>query len=136
MRSKPENKETTKPVVAKKKTTKSTERKSILKMITKILEEKKSKDIRVLDLEDIHSYLSVFVICSVESHIQARAAARDLEKKLKEYKLGRGNQEKKAQDNGWILLDLGEIIVHIMTEEKRKFYDLERLWGDAKPIKV
>lgn len=105
-------------------------------MISGILEDKKSKEIKILDLEEIHSYLSVFVICTVDSHIQARAVARELEKKLKEFKLGRGNQEKKAQDNGWILLDLGEIIVHIMTDEKRSFYDLEKLWGDAKPIKV
>jgi ribosome-associated protein len=121
---------------AKKKASSKTDRKKILKMISGILEDKKSKEIKILDLEEIHSYLSVFVICTVDSHIQARAVARELEKKLKEFKLGRGNQEKKAQDNGWILLDLGEIIVHIMTDEKRSFYDLEKLWGDAKPIKV
>ncbi len=127
---------TTSKKISKKKAVKSKDQKSILKTIIKVLEEKKSKDIRVLDLEDIHSYLSIFVICTVESHVQARAIARDLEKKLKELKLGRGNQEKKAQDNGWILLDLGEIIVHIMTEDKRRFYDLEKLWGDAKFIQV
>lgn len=128
---------TTSKKISKKKAVKSKDQKSTLKTIIKVLEEKKSKDICILDLEDIHSYLSIFVICTVESHVQARAIARDLEKKLKELKLGgRGNQEKKAQDNGWILLDLGEIIVHIMTEDKRRFYDLEKLWGDAKFIQV
>jgi ribosome-associated protein len=70
--------------------------------------------------------------------VQARAVSRELERSLKEYKLGPGNQEKKAHnsDNGWILLDLGEIVVHIMTPEKRNYYDLEKLWGDATPIKA
>jgi ribosome-associated protein len=76
------------------------------------------------------------VICTVDSHIQARAVSRELEKNLKEFKLGKGNQDKKTQDNGWILLDMGEIIIHVMTEEKRSFYALEKLWGDATPIKM
>jgi ribosome-associated protein len=120
---------------AKKKTTK-TDLKKILKLIQKILLEKKCKDISFLNLEKIHTYLSVFVICTVDSHIQARAVSRELEKNLKEFKLGKGNQDKKTQDNGWILLDMGEIIIHVMTEEKRSFYALEKLWGDATPIKM
>lgn len=119
-----------------KKKVKASDLKDILKLIQKILIDKKCRDISFLDLEKIHSYLSVFVICTVDSHIQARAVSRELEKNLKEFKLGKGNQEKKAQDNGWVLLDMGEVIIHIMTEEKRNFYGLEKLWGDGKPIKV
>jgi ribosome-associated protein len=123
--------------IIKKKPTKLDSKKLIKKIIL-ILEDKKCEDIKVLNLENVNSYLSIFIICTVNSLVQARAASRDLEKTLKEYKLGPGNQEKKAHssDNGWILLDLGEIIVHLMTPEKRKYYDLEKLWGDANPLKL
>lgn len=134
MKSNQESEVTIKP---KKKGTPTTTKKIIKKIIT-ILEEKKCEDISILDLENVNSYLCIFIICSVNSAVQARAVSRELERSLKEYKLGPGNQEKKAHnsDNGWILLDLGEIVVHIMTPEKRKYYDLEKLWGDATPIKA
>lgn len=127
----------TKPKKTKKQDSIPTTKK-ILKLITSILNEKKCEEITVLDLESVNTYLSIFVICTVNSTVQARAVSRELERKLKVFKLGPGNQEKKAHnaDNGWTLLDLGEIFVHIMTPEKRKFYDLEKLWGDARPLKI
>lgn len=127
-----------KPTSKKKETKKNTQsgRKKILKLIYKILVEKKLRDIRILDLEPIHSYLSIFVICTADNPIQARAAAREIERQTKEFKLGRGLQEKKPTDSDWVLIDLGEIVVHVMTEEKRRFYDLERLWRDASPISI
>ncbi len=115
---------------------KSTERKKVLKLIYKILTEKKLRDILILDLESIHSYLSIFVICTADNSTQARAVAREIERQTKELKLGKGVQEKKPSDNGWVLIDLGEIVVHVMTEDKRRFYDLERLWRDAKAITI
>lgn len=128
------SKSTSKKKAPKKST--EAERKKILKLIYKILTEKKLKDIRILDLEPIHSYLSIFVICTADNPIQARAVAREIERQTKEFKLGRGIHEKKPTDNDWVLIDLGEIVVHVMTEEKRKFYDLERLWRDASPISI
>ena len=129
-----ENEPTKKP--RKKKEGIST--KKIIKEIVDILKDKKCEEISVLDLENVNSYLSIFIICTVNSTVQAKAVSRELERSLKHYKLGKGNQEKKAHntDNGWTLLDLGEIFVHIMTPDKRKYYDLEKLWGDAKPLKV
>lgn len=126
-----------KPIKPKKKESQPTTKK-ILKIIVSILNEKKCEDISILDLENVNTYLSIFIICTVNSSTQAKAVSRELERKLKVYKLGSGNQEKKAHnaDNGWTLLDLGEIFVHIMTQEKRKFYDLEKLWGDATIIKI
>lgn len=126
-------------IATKKKTPKKTtsaDRKKILKLIHKILTEKKIRDIIILNLEAIHSYLSIFVIGTAENSLQARAVAREIERQTKEFKLGRGLQERKPTDNGWVLIDLGEIVVHVMTEEKRKFYDLERLWRDAQVISI
>jgi len=139
-----ESKLTEIPLKEKKATTKpkekslSTETKKILKEIISILKEKKCEDIIVMNLEEVNTYLSLFVICTVASHTQGRAAARDLEKKMKHYKLGVGNTEKKniPTESGWTLLDLGEIVVHIMTAETRAYYDLDKLWGDAKRITI
>jgi len=121
---------------AKEKLTISPETKKILKEIISLLKEKKCEDIIVMNLEEVNSYLSLFVIATVASHTQGRAAARDLEKKMKPYKLGAGNMEKKSipTESGWTLLDLGEIVVHIMTAETRAYYDLDKLWGDAKRV--
>lgn len=131
-----------KPVISKKKKTAVVkappDRKKILKMIQTVFNEKKCEDVLFLDLEKVNTYLSVFAICTVGSTIQARAVARDLEKTLKQYKIIKSSSAGKSEgtDNGWILMDLGEIIVHIMTEEKRSYYSLEKLWGDASRIKV
>lgn len=132
------------PLKEKKATSKpkeksiSPETKKILKEIISILKEKKCEDIIVMNLEEVNTYLSLFVICTVSSHTQGRAAARDLEKKMKHYKLGTGNTEKKniPTESGWTLLDLGEIVVHIMTGETRAYYDLDKLWGDAKRLNL
>ncbi len=115
-----------------------TDTKKVLSQIQTILSSKKCENISILNLENVNSYLSYFVICTVLTNVQASATARDLERNLKHLKLGAGKQSigSNSSDSGWILLDFGEILVHIMTEEKRKFYDLEKLWGDAKPVKI
>ncbi len=120
----------------KEKLTISAETKKVLKEIISLLKEKKCEDIVIMNLEEVNSYLSLFVIATVASHTQGRAAARELEKKMKPYKLGAGNIEKKSTptESGWTLLDLGEIVVHIMTAETRAYYDLDKLWGDAKKV--
>lgn len=120
----------------KEKATISAETKKVLKEIISLLKEKKCEEIVVMNLEEVNSYLSLFVIATVASHTQGRAAARELEKKMKPYKLGAGNLEKKSipTESGWTLLDLGEIVVHIMTAETRAYYDLDKLWGDAKKV--
>ncbi len=122
----------------KEKLSISPETKKILKEITNHLKEKKCEDIVVMNLEEVNSYLSLFVIATVSSHTQGKAVARDLEKKMKVHKLGVGNTEKKNApiESGWTLLDLGEIVVHIMTAETRAYYDLDKLWGDAKKVSL
>lgn len=131
---------TKKKTVSKKSTgSSSPDIKKILKKIKEILIEKKCENTVFLDLEKVNSYLSIFVITTVGSAVQAKAVSRELERSLKEFKLRKSNQTRSAEtstDNGWILLDLGEIIIHIMTPDKREFYSLDKLWGDAKAIKV
>lgn len=112
-----------------------TDVKEILTLIQKILVSKKCDEITILNLEDVNSYLSYFVICTALTNIQAQATARELERTFKHLKISK-NSSANGQDSGWTLLDFGEILIHIMTPEKRNFYSLEKLWGDAKPVNI
>ncbi|TGL57508.1 ribosome silencing factor [Leptospira ognonensis] len=108
-----------------------------LKKIQKSLLDKKCENIEALDLRDVNSYLSIFVIATVKSETQGRSVAKDIEKYMKPLKLAerRNHITDLPKDaTGWILLDYGEICIHVMTEEMRAYYSLERLWGDAKSI--
>ncbi|AAN48563.1 ribosome silencing factor [Leptospira interrogans] len=110
----------------------------ILRIIRDIMTDKKCEEVSILNLESVNSYLSYFVICTVNSAVQANAVAREVRKTLKEYKLSHKETDKTGTSatSGWTLLDFGEIIVHIMTPEKREYYNLDRLWRDAKRIEL
>jgi ribosome-associated protein len=111
---------------------------SHLKKIKQTLMDKKCEAVQFLDLRDVHSYLSIFVIATVKTETQGRSCAKDIDKFMKPLKLAvkRNLVDLPKDTTGWILLDYGEICVHIMTEEMRNYYSLDRLWGDAKPITV
>ncbi|GBF49171.1 ribosomal silencing factor RsfS [Leptospira ryugenii] len=112
---------------------------SHLKRIQKSLTEKKCEKVEILDLRSVNSYLSLFVIATVKTETQGRSVAKDIEKFMKPLKLAerRNHITDLPKDaTGWILLDYGEICIHIMTEEMRNYYALERLWGDASPIQL
>lgn len=110
----------------------------ILRIIRDIMTDKKCEEVSILNLESVNSYLNYFVICTVNSAAQANAVAREVRKTLKEYKLSHKETDKTGTSaiSGWTLLDFGEIIVHIMTPEKREYYNLDRLWRDAKRIEL
>lgn len=112
----------------------------ILKNIKKIFLEKKCEEIQFLDLQNVNSYLTYFAIATAKTDTQARSVAREIEKFMKPLRKGQGIQNRSPQGNvakdnsGWLLLDYGDIIVHIMNPEIRSYYNLERLWGDAKVL--
>ena len=115
----------------------------ILKEIRKILLDKKCEEISFLDLQDVNSYLTYFVIASTKTNTQARSTARDIDKFMKPLRKSSGIQNRSVpgnavgkDDSGWLLLDYGDIIVHVMETDIRAYYNLERLWGDAKQIEL
>lgn len=112
-------------------------RKVVLGEIQHILLEKKCENITILDLENIHSYLSIFMITTVKTSTQAKAVSREVYKTLKKYKItsrAADATDQSSYESGWVLMDLGEIFLHIMTQEKRDYYNLDKLWGDARTI--
>lgn len=93
-------------------------------------EEKKAANVVVLDVRTIASFADVFLICSGTSSRQVQAIADEVVERLK--KTGVRPLHIEGYERAeWILIDYGDLIVHIFTEAARAFYDLERLWRDA-----
>lgn len=102
-------------------------------IIVKAADEKKARDIVVLDMRGVTLIADYFLICHGNSTTQVRAIADNIVEKLKEQ--GFMPLRKEGQNDAhWVLLDYGHCVVHIFTEEDRNFYGLERLWGDAKRV--
>jgi ribosome-associated protein len=98
-------------------------------------EEKQAKDIKVLDLRDVTSFADYFVICSGTNSRQIQAISNEIEQELKE--LGeRANSVEGYTHAEWVLMDYGDYLIHIFTEKAREYYDLERLWREAKEVTV
>ena len=96
-------------------------------------EEKQAQNIRVLDLRDVTSFADYFIICNGTNIRQNQAISDEIEVSLK--KLGEYPNSIEGYDNAeWVLLDYGDYLVHIFTEKSRAYYDLERLWRDAKVV--
>ena len=107
--------------------------KEIAIAVTKALDEKKGMDIKLLKIDRISSLADYFLICTGTSNTHVKTLCDYAEftlEELGEPMLGREGH----RGNAWELLDYGTIVVHVFTDEARKFYDLERLWADAEQI--
>jgi ribosome-associated protein len=94
---------------------------------------KQAKDIRILDLRDLTSFADFFLIASGANARQIQAIADEIEIQLKD--LGEYPHSVEGYQNAeWVLLDYGDYLIHIFTDKARHYYDLERLWRDAKTI--
>jgi ribosome-associated protein len=92
--------------------------------------EKKAAALLVLNLGEISSFADYFVICTATSERQSQAIAESLEERMK--LLHRSPVSVEGKSSGrWILLDYGDVVFHVFLDEARRFYALERLWGDA-----
>jgi len=104
--------------------------KEMAKIAIAALEEKKAKDIKILDISDVSVLADYFIIASGNNRNQVQAMADETEEKL--FKAGfQPKQVEGYQTANWILMDYQDIIIHIFDEENRLFYDLERIWRDG-----
>jgi ribosome-associated protein len=106
----------------------------VVRLINAALE-RKAKDLTLLKVKDFSSLSDYFIICSGSSDRQVRAIADSIEKRLKESGIIPLGIEGK-QSGGWVLMDYGDVVVHIFYEPVRKFYNIERLWSDAPRMAV
>ncbi len=93
--------------------------------------DKKAFEIDVLHVGELTSIAEYFVICSTGSERQSAAVADAIEERLRVDHGVKPLTTEGRSTSRWILIDYGDFVVHVFTEECRKFYSLERLWGDA-----
>lgn len=98
--------------------------------------EKKAEDPVILDMRGIAAFTDFFIICSATSEPQLKAIAGSIREELREKHGKRLLSETGGPMSQWIVLDYGDVIVHLFHTEKRGFYDLEHLWGDAKRLEL
>ena len=109
--------------------------KELANRIAKFILDKKGYDIVVLNLSGLSSVADFFVICSVDSEVQAKAVMGHIKDELL-YQTTKPWHTEGAKSSNWILLDFVDVIVHIFHPKTREFYGLERLWGDAEQIEI
>jgi ribosome-associated protein len=105
----------------------------VARRVVEAASEKLASDVVLLDVREVCGFASYFVVCSGESERQIRAIYDEIEKALKKEGLLPHHREGEI-DSGWLLLDFGEVIVHIFAPEERDFYRLEELWSQATPV--
>ena len=105
----------------------------VLRLAAAALAAKKAYSVLALDVTAQTSIADAFVLCSVGSSRQAQAVADEVERALKE----RGERPLSIEgyaQGSWVLMDYGDFVLHVFLEERREYYGLERLWGDAPNI--
>jgi ribosome-associated protein len=98
------------------------------RFIVEVVEDKKAEDILLLDLRPKAIIADFFVICTGNSDRQVKALAENIREKVKETYQRLPHTTQGANDSGWVLMDYSDVIVHIFTEDKRAYYNLEGLW--------
>ena len=97
------------------------------------LDDKKGEDIQVIDISQVSVLADYFIIANGNSESQVRALVDNVEEELS--KAGYEMKQREGYGAGnWVLMDFGEIIVHVFDKENRLFYDLERIWRDGKHV--
>ena len=109
--------------------------KMMAQIACKAIDDKKGQDIKIIDIHNVSVMADYFVIASGTNSNQVQAIVDNVEEQL-----GRAGFEAKQiegnRNSSWILMDYGDVIVHVFDEENRLFYDLERIWRDGKVLEM
>ena len=109
--------------------------KMMAQIACKAIDDKKGQDIKIIDIHNVSVIADYFVIASGTNSNQVQAIVDNVEEQL-----GRAGFDAKQiegnRNSSWILMDYGDVIVHVFDEENRLFYDLERIWRDGKVLEM
>ena len=108
----------------------------LAKEAVQILDKKKGMDLKLIGIRDISVLADYFVIATGTSSTHVKALADEVEFQLKGRHSIATEHTEGYRSNSWILLDYGNVIVHVFTEESRAFYDLDRLWQDGETVDI
>ncbi len=107
-----------------------------VRLAVQAAQEKKAAGITVLDLRGVGAFTEYFVICTGYSTPQVQAICREVEEQLYKH-LGRSPVHREGYRSAeWALLDFGNFVVHVFSEQARRYYDLERLWRSAPRLEI
>lgn len=98
------------------------------------VEEKRGEDVLLLDITELDTFADYFVFCSGTSYRQIRALEEGVLKSVKDRFRALPWSKEGSGETEWVLLDYGDVIVHVFTPEKRAYYDLESLWNEGKVL--
>lgn len=104
----------------------------LVELIIEGLRKRKAQDIVILDVSELTTLTDYFVVCSGNSDTQIKAIADSVEEELLEKADEKAWKKEGLQARSWIILDFINTVVHVMSREKREFYNIEQMWNDAK----
>lgn len=105
----------------------------MVKLAVEALGEKKGEDIKIIDINGVSVIADYFVLASASNINQLHALADSVEEKL--FKAGYECRQKEGNlSSTWLLMDYGDVIIHVFSKEDRLFYDMERIWRDGKIV--
>ncbi len=102
----------------------------VLMLVARAADDKRAEDILALNMQGLSSIADYFVICHGNSDKQVQAIAREIKDKAQENEI----EVKRLEGFDaakWVLIDLGDVIIHVFQRDERSYYNLEKLWGDA-----
>ena len=108
------------------------ENQEFLQKITKVLEDKKASNLMILDITSISTLADYFVLASADNVRQLDALKDSVEEAFP----GEPLRKEGESSSGWILMDFRDIVVHLFSKEMREYYDLEKIWSDAKKVSL
>ncbi len=109
--------------------------KEMTKIALRALDDNKAMDVKVIDIHEVSVLADYFVIASGSNQNQVQAMVDNVEEMLT--KAGyEPKQIEGTRNSSWILMDYGDLIIHVFDEENRLFYDLERIWRDGKVLEM
>ncbi|MFI8713604.1 ribosome silencing factor [Brevibacillus brevis] len=105
----------------------------LAQLVVKAVEDKKAENLKVLDIKKLSVIADYFMICHGNNERQVQAIVREIRDQA--HKNGFDVRGIEGADEGrWVLVDLGDIVIHVFHREDREFYNLERLWKDAEEV--
>lgn len=99
-----------------------------------MLADRQASDVSLLDLTALSAFTDYFVIATVDNVRQMRAIADALEAELEQVAPAVTVEQEGEVDSGWVLIDLGDLVVHLFSLDQRVYYDLEGLWSNAREV--
>jgi len=107
----------------------------LARKIMAVCQDKRAQEVLSLDMRPVCDFVDYFVIATTSNRVQMKSIAKEVAKQMKTDKARQLSRDH-MQENSWVLMDYGDVVLHLFDEQAREFYCLEELWADAPRIKA